>query len=411
MKLNRRRGGSRSSGPGGSRAPTASRNDQAPIPAPAATAANPRAEVTGGLEVCETRRGAFHYFPFDGVIGQSLKIYGEWAEAEIEFLRQFVPPGSTVIDAGANIGTLTAAFSEFVGPAGRVIAIEASPEISDVLRLNVGGAAFGNVTVVAAALGGAPGEAQLPQIPSSAWSNVGGMRMGLSTPLAGVRTPVITLNSVETDAAALLKLDLEGAEVEVLAAASSTLDRMKPVVACEMNELDAGIEVIRLLRALGYRAYFASFASYNPNNFNGAPNGFGFAREASLIFIPPGHPIPWQTTGTNLQSFVTTADLARLLAEMPRYGDATAYDRIADRLVEERKYRDEQIAQLVAENHQLRTTVAASLQRQRDAILRIITGKDARLHATMAALEAAEARISTLAERIADLTLDRSSLG
>jgi hypothetical protein len=29
----------------------------------------------------------------------------------------------------------------------------------------------------------------------------------------------------------------------------------------------------------------------------------------------------------------------------------------------------------------------------------------------MAALEAAEARISTLAERIADLTLDRSSLG
>ena len=54
--------------------------------------------------------------------------YKEYFEAgDIDALRAFVTPGTTVIDVGANIGFFTKRFALWVGPAGKVIAIEPEP--------------------------------------------------------------------------------------------------------------------------------------------------------------------------------------------------------------------------------------------------------------------------------------------
>src|SRR5262249_48615573 len=83
----------------------------------------------------------------DNVIARSLRFYGEWAEHELSILRSFALPGTVVVDVGANIGTHTLAFSRWVRH-GRVIAIEAQPAISQVLRLNCQQNACHNVDVV-----------------------------------------------------------------------------------------------------------------------------------------------------------------------------------------------------------------------------------------------------------------------
>ena len=56
------------------------------------------------------RYGEMTVFANDtGAVSRSLAEYGEWAENELAFMRKLVPPGATVIDVGAYVGTHTLA--------------------------------------------------------------------------------------------------------------------------------------------------------------------------------------------------------------------------------------------------------------------------------------------------------------
>ena len=58
----------------------------------------------------------------------SYDLYKDRFEAgPVDALRQFIKPGTTVIDVGANIGFFSRRFARWVGPGGRVIAIEPEP--------------------------------------------------------------------------------------------------------------------------------------------------------------------------------------------------------------------------------------------------------------------------------------------
>jgi hypothetical protein len=49
----------------------------------------------------------FLYPSADRAIGPCLSQYGEFARAEIDFLRDHLPPNGALCDAGANIGTVS----------------------------------------------------------------------------------------------------------------------------------------------------------------------------------------------------------------------------------------------------------------------------------------------------------------
>jgi hypothetical protein len=79
------------------------------------------AELSPLLKAVDGRYGFIAFFRTDsGAIGQSLGLYGEWAEQELSFIRRFVEPGATVLDVGAYIGTHTLAFAQYVGQTGAV---------------------------------------------------------------------------------------------------------------------------------------------------------------------------------------------------------------------------------------------------------------------------------------------------
>ncbi|PYL85444.1 MAG: hypothetical protein DMF17_08630 [Verrucomicrobia bacterium] len=90
-----------------------------------------------GIAVHHTRHGLLCHEELDRTIGASLRMYGEWAEEEIYFLSFFIAPGAVVLDIGANIGTHALAFSRFVTPQGRVVAIDAQERAYDLLVLNM----------------------------------------------------------------------------------------------------------------------------------------------------------------------------------------------------------------------------------------------------------------------------------
>jgi hypothetical protein len=84
------------------------------------------------------RRCRYGWMLFDGpFIGKCFELYGEYSEAEVALMRQFVRPGDTVIDVGANIGDLTLPLAQMVGAGGRVYAVESHADTYNVLCANL----------------------------------------------------------------------------------------------------------------------------------------------------------------------------------------------------------------------------------------------------------------------------------
>jgi len=63
------------------------------------------------IETMACRYGMMSFFKTDNTISRSLKEYGEWAQAEIDFLLYFIGSRDTVLDIGAFIGTHVLAFA------------------------------------------------------------------------------------------------------------------------------------------------------------------------------------------------------------------------------------------------------------------------------------------------------------
>lgn len=171
---------------------------------------------------------------------------GELQEFEtIAWLRQVVRPGMTVIDVGANVGQMTLEMAALVGPQGRVIAIEPSAGNLEYLRQHVDGNGFRDrVDVIQAACSNEDGgEVTLfvgsPDGVSSVGSGhniVGADRITKQS--AHLRVQEARVPRVAIDelchrlgiGPAVIKIDVEGAELLVIEGATDTLIRNRPRV-------------------------------------------------------------------------------------------------------------------------------------------------------------------------------------
>lgn len=128
----------------------------------------------------------------------------------------FLGEDGVFIDVGANIGLYSLWAARRVGPAGRVIAVEPHPATADRLSFNIAANALANIRVVQAAVGEAPGVADLHAS--------GGGNSGQSSLLEDVafrpegtfEVPVRTLLDIVSAAGVtaidVLKVDIEGYE-------------------------------------------------------------------------------------------------------------------------------------------------------------------------------------------------------
>src|SRR6266699_2559349 len=86
-------------------------------------------------------------------------IYCRHFEAtEREFLNRFLRPGDTFVDVGANIGLFTLIAARLVGPQGRVLSFEPTPETFARLTKNVQTNRLENVSCQQLALSDRAGE-------------------------------------------------------------------------------------------------------------------------------------------------------------------------------------------------------------------------------------------------------------
>jgi hypothetical protein len=94
-------------------------------------------------------------------LGKELRKSAVHELAVTELMWRVVQPGDIVVDAGANLGYFATLLAARVGDSGRVVAIEAHPEVAAVLKDNVRRNNATAVTVISAALSDRQGTVRL----------------------------------------------------------------------------------------------------------------------------------------------------------------------------------------------------------------------------------------------------------
>jgi FkbM family methyltransferase len=191
---------------------------------------------------------------WDEVVGRHVLRHGNFAQAEVETARACLQPGDVAVDVGANVGLFTVPLALAVGPGGRVLAVEPLPENVERLETNLHRNGLGNVTVVSAAAGSQDGAVQLQVAADSAFSSVAAVTK--YRVVGALRVPCRRLDSLWDELGrprvALVKIDVEGAELSVLDGAQEMLRSSRPTL---LVEADPGAAADALAARLGEAGY------------------------------------------------------------------------------------------------------------------------------------------------------------
>jgi len=194
---------------------------------------------SGGVRTIHIDRGIRMRVDLASIIGRTLYFDGSYEPGIAQFLSRTLQPGWVVIDGGANVGELSLRMAQLVGPRGNVFSVEPSPTTFAALADNIELNASKNIVAIRAGIARAAGTTQF-----HLRADVHSLASSIYSPSDAKAEPIdIELISIDQlvdehrlDRVNLIKLDVEGAELEALAGARKTLSTSnKPTLIVEYN--------------------------------------------------------------------------------------------------------------------------------------------------------------------------------
>ena len=213
------------------------------------------ASDTGSCQTYTTSPGCGHTLeietPPGDDIGRRIERRGlpyEWEELAIS--HSVVSKSVRVIDVGANVGNHSMYWAVHSG--AEVEAFEPEGMALDMLRRNIERNGLSSkIAVNPTALGAVAGRGRLRE----KHGNLGASHLEMTAPaddLDGSEVSVACLDSYSFRNVGLIKIDVEGMEIDVIRGARETLRRERPVVWAELLTSDAARVVQLELTDLGY---------------------------------------------------------------------------------------------------------------------------------------------------------------
>lgn len=175
---------------------------------------------------------------FDKGIEKKLYLTGTYEKGLLNLLGQLLNRGDVVVDAGANIGLISVFSGLQVGPSGLVLAFEPHPETLLLLNRNIQVNRLSHVKVLPQGLGS---ERSKAKIYSNLHINRGAASMvdfQEGAPSFDIEVSVLdeVLATQKVDRVKLLKVDVEGFEMEVLKGSKELLSRQDgPILVVECS--------------------------------------------------------------------------------------------------------------------------------------------------------------------------------
>ena len=276
-------------------------------------------------EAVKTRYGLMNIPTSDAVLGPSLRLYGEWAQDEIEGLVKFLKDGDVVIDAGANIGTHTLGFASAIAPSGRVYSFEPQADIYELLHQNCSINNYvSNIVTYCHPLSNDSGKKYLiPVFDDNNIHNFGAAQLAVEAVdkvLSIESSESMTIDGLNLDSCRLIKLDVEGMELEVLSGAETLIVKCKPLIFFEANTIASTWKIIQKFISLGeYSVRVVISDAFSPQNFNeNKLNIFSDYQETSILLYPERENALVETAFKRSIYITNYAELAIALAVLCR---------------------------------------------------------------------------------------------
>lgn len=182
----------------------------------------------------------------------------DWFESEVKFVREWLRPGMTAIDIGANLGVYALTMAKRVTESGRVYAFEPASSSRDRLLRSSAENGFQNLIVSGFAISDMDGTGWLMHGASSELNTLAkedGDSQG--------EKEAIQLRSLDSLQRELgwknidfVKIDAEGTEERIIKGAETLFRESSPLVMFEIREAQDNNENLRtIFEGLGYTAY------------------------------------------------------------------------------------------------------------------------------------------------------------
>jgi len=192
-----------------------------------------------GLVVSPTLYGVNLLVNVDDYIGKMIYYFGEYETNILKFLKYVLCKGDIFLDVGAYIGDISCIASKFVGNNGIVYAVEPVPEHYKMLRSNIYLNNLKNIITFNFALGN-KNTIKNVYIKNNINRGADSLIFTNNSLMTGLRTKVTTINSLienqEIDMPNIIKIDVEGFELNVLKGACKLLKSSEaPILIIEYN--------------------------------------------------------------------------------------------------------------------------------------------------------------------------------
>jgi len=205
-----------------------------------------------------TRYGLVKSIDATNPAARSLKQYGEWAEKEIDLLGSWIQEGQHVLEVGGEYGSHTLWLAQAVGSSGQVHVAEPCRLAFQLLCANVAINGLDNVYTHARWLGRAEQEVAATDVPCALMHGA----------QPDERFQVTTVDALDLGRMDLLKSNVPGALLDLLAGATETLRRCRPLIYARLTGITRAEEEVRAIKELGYRCWSHTPHLYNAGNFN-----------------------------------------------------------------------------------------------------------------------------------------------
>jgi FkbM family methyltransferase len=189
--------------------------------------------------------------------GMLARVLGIYEADKMATVLKLLTSGSTFVDVGANVGDYSLLAARIVGHAGKVLCFEPEPRNRYWLQRAIDLNGYGNIEVYAVALSDRNGQVPLYLGEIAGYHS---LIPGLPERQAGTisvttRTLDSLLEELGRDRIDMMKIDVEGAELQVLRGARATLEKNPDIIL--LLELHPGLgvnpaEVCNFLRQLGF---------------------------------------------------------------------------------------------------------------------------------------------------------------
>ena len=189
------------------------------------------------------------------------RVYKDKVEARlIDHLHQYVTAGSIAIDVGANIGFFATRFATWVGPEGKVIAIEPDQQNLKLLKAEIQKLKYQErVETHLAAASDKIGTVRL--LRNEVHPGDHRISQTANGDLVKSVTVDMLVNCHRTRHVSFIKIDVQGAEMLVLKGALETIRRERPALLVEIDQTalsqfgSSSTALVRVLAKEGYRMF------------------------------------------------------------------------------------------------------------------------------------------------------------